>query len=100
EQLGSLGALVCDMEAETITASDPGILENLKLCPALTGAQQDALNAVVLSGGTAYGDPLSWDLQTLQNLGPLLLALNQTTLSLVAKAVREAFGRSIAAAYS
>ncbi|GAB0196472.1 mesothelin-like protein [Grus japonensis] len=88
------------MEAETITASDPGILENLKLCPVLTGAQQDALNAVVLSGGTVYGDPLSWDLQTLQNLGPLLLALNQTTLSLVAKAVREAFGRSIAAAYS
>ncbi|XP_054699235.1 mesothelin-like protein [Grus americana] len=95
-----LGALVCDMEAETITASDPGILENLKLCPVLTGAQQDALNAVVLSGGTVYGDPLSWDLQTLQNLGPLLLALNQTTLSLVAKAVREAFGRSIAATYS
>ncbi|XP_064318014.1 mesothelin-like protein, partial [Phalacrocorax carbo] len=100
EQLGSLGALVCDMEPETITASDPGVLENLKLCPALTGAQRDALNAVLLTGGTAYGDPLSWDLQTLQNLGPLVLALNETTLSLVAKAAREAFGRSIAAAYS
>ncbi|XP_075020986.1 mesothelin-like protein [Calonectris borealis] len=99
EQLGSLGVLVCDMEPETITASDPSVLENLKLCPALTGAQRDALNAVLLGGGTAYGDPLSWDLRTLQNLGPLVLALNQTTLSLVAKAAREAFGRSIAAAY-
>ncbi|KAM6121797.1 mesothelin-like protein [Phoenicopterus ruber ruber] len=99
EQLGSLGALVCDMEPETITASDPGVLENLKLCPALTGAQRDALNAVLLRGGTAYGDPSSWDLQTLQNLGPLVLAMNQTTLSLVAKAAREDFGRSIAAAY-
>ncbi|NXW17470.1 MSLNL protein, partial [Circaetus pectoralis] len=99
EQLGSLGALVCDMEPETITASDPGVLENLKLCSALTGAQRDALNAVLLRGGTVYGDPSSWDLQTLQNLGPLVLALNQTTLSLVAEAAREAFGRSIVAAY-
>ncbi|NWT36277.1 MSLNL protein, partial [Chroicocephalus maculipennis] len=99
EQLDSLGALVCDMEPETITASDPSILENLKLCPALTGAQQDALNAVLLGGGTVYGDPSSWDLQTLQNMGPLLLALNQTTLSLVAEAAREAFSRSIAATY-
>lgn len=55
EQLGSLGALVCDMEPETITASDPGVLENLKLCSALTGAQRDALNAVLLGGGTVYG---------------------------------------------
>ncbi|XP_059682560.1 mesothelin-like protein [Gavia stellata] len=99
EQHADLGALVCDMEPETITASDPGVLENLKLCPALTGAQRDALNAVLLAGGTAYGDPSSWDLQTLQNLGPLVLALNRTTVSLVAEAAREAFGRSIAAAY-
>ncbi|NXQ83187.1 MSLNL protein, partial [Nyctibius grandis] len=99
EQLSTLGALVCDMEPDTITASDPAVLENLKLCPALTGAQRDALNAVLLGGGTAYGDPSSWDLQTLQSLGRLVLALNQTTVSLVAEAAREAFGRSIAAAY-
>ncbi|NXY70289.1 MSLNL protein, partial [Glareola pratincola] len=99
EQLDGLGALVCDMEPETIAASDPSVLENLKLCPALTGAQRDALNAVLLGGGTVYGDPSSWDLQTLQNMGPLLLALNQTTLSLVAEAAREGFSRSIAAAY-
>ncbi|NXJ84336.1 MSLNL protein, partial [Trogon melanurus] len=99
EQLRGLGALVCDMEPETITASDPGVLENLKLCPALTGAQQEALNAVLLRGGSVYGDPSSWDLQTLQHLGPLVLALNRTTLSLVAEATREAFGRSIVATY-
>ncbi|KAM6245084.1 mesothelin-like protein [Spheniscus humboldti] len=99
EQLGSLGTLVCDMEPETIVASDPGILENLKLCPALTGAQRDALNTVLLEGDTVYRDPSSWDLRTLQNLGPLVLALNQTTLSLVAEAAREAFSKSIVAAY-
>ncbi|XP_038007580.1 mesothelin-like protein [Motacilla alba alba] len=94
-----LGALVCDLEPGTIPASHPNILEKLKLCPALTGAQQDALNALLLSGHTAYGDPSSWDLQTLQDLGPLVLALNQTTLSLVAEAAREDFRRSIAATY-
>ncbi|NXQ67020.1 MSLNL protein, partial [Quiscalus mexicanus] len=97
--INSLGALVCDLEPGTIPASDPSILEKLKLCPALTAAQQDALNALLLSGDTAYGDPSSWDLQTLQDLGPLVLALNQTTLSLVAEAAQEDFRRSIAAAY-
>ncbi|KFQ99922.1 Mesothelin-like, partial [Nipponia nippon] len=99
EQHADLGALVCDMEPDTITASDPSILENLKLCPVLTGAQRDALNTVLLKGGTVYGDPSSWDLWTLQKLGPLVLALNQTTLRLVAEAVREAFGKSIMATY-
>ncbi|NXI84612.1 MSLNL protein, partial [Rhipidura dahli] len=100
QQLGSLGALVCDLEPATIPASGPAILDSLKLCPALTGAQQDALNALLLTGDTAYGDPRSWDLRTLQDLGPLVLALNQTTLSLVGEAAREEFRRSIVAAYS
>lgn len=53
--LYSLGEPVCDLEPGTIPASDPNILEKLKLCPALTGAQRDALNALLLSGDTAYG---------------------------------------------
>ncbi|NXU96826.1 MSLNL protein, partial [Cettia cetti] len=96
--VSSLGALECDLEPGTVPASDPNILDKLKLCPALTGAQRDALNALLLSGNTVYGDPSSWDLQTLQDLGPLVLALNQTTLSLVGEAAREGFRRSIAAA--
>ncbi|NXH35236.1 MSLNL protein, partial [Myiagra hebetior] len=100
QQLGSLGALVCDLEPAAIPASGPAVLDSLKLCPGLTGAQRDALNALLLTGDTAYGDPSSWDLRTLQDLGPLVLALNQTTLSLVAEAAREDFRRSIVAAYS
>ncbi|XP_014107893.1 PREDICTED: mesothelin-like protein [Pseudopodoces humilis] len=72
----------CDPEPGTIPASDPDVLE---------GAQQDALNALLLSG---YGDPSSWDLQTLQDLGPLV---NQTALSLVPEAAREDLRRGIAA---
>ncbi|XP_058705969.1 mesothelin-like protein [Poecile atricapillus] len=74
----------CDPEPGTIPASDPDVLE---------GAQQDALNALLLSG---YGDPSSWDSQTLQDLGPLV---NQTTLSLVPEAAREDLRRSIAASH-
>ncbi|XP_066054582.1 mucin-2-like [Chamaea fasciata] len=95
-----LGEAACDLEPGTIPASDPKILEKLKLCPALTGAPRDALNALLLSGATAYGDPSSWDLQTLRDLGPLVLALNQTTLRLVGEAAREDFRRTIAAAYT
>ncbi|XP_015732168.1 mesothelin-like protein [Coturnix japonica] len=100
EPHADLGVLVCTMEPGTITASHPRILEHLKLCPMLTGAQRDAVNAVLLGGSTVYGHPSGWDLETLQRLGPLALTLNQTTLSLVDKAVREAFARSIAATYS
>ncbi|XP_025951063.2 mesothelin-like protein isoform X2 [Dromaius novaehollandiae] len=99
EQLGSLGALVCDMEPAVITASHPSVLENLKLCPALSGAQRAALNAVLLGGATAYGYPSSWDLRSLQSLGPLVLSLNQTVLTSVAEGVRKAFCRTVAAEY-
>uniref|UniRef100_A0A8B9QCA2 Mesothelin n=1 Tax=Apteryx owenii TaxID=8824 RepID=A0A8B9QCA2_APTOW len=85
EQLSSLGALVCDMEPATITASDASVLENLKLCPALSRAQQAALNAKLLGGATGYGYPSSWDLRSLQSLGPLVLSLNQTILTSVAE---------------
>lgn len=51
----SLGVLVCTMEPGTIIALHPSILEHLKLCPMLTGAQQDAVNAVLLRGSTVYG---------------------------------------------
>ncbi|XP_001234087.4 mesothelin-like protein [Gallus gallus] len=100
EPYADLGVLVCTMEPGTITTLHPSILEHLKLCPVLTGAQRDAVNAVLLRGSTVYGHPSGWDLETLQHLGPLALALNQTTLSLVDKATREAFARSIAATYS
>uniref|UniRef100_G1N1I8 Mesothelin n=1 Tax=Meleagris gallopavo TaxID=9103 RepID=G1N1I8_MELGA len=100
EPYADLGVLVCTMEPGTITALHPSILEHLKLCPMLTGAQRDAVNAVLLKSSTVYGHPSGWDLETLQHLGPLALALNQTTLSLVDKAAREAFARSIAATYS
>lgn len=50
-----LGVLVCDMEASSIVASDPHVLQNLQCCSRLTPAQQAALNTLLTSGRTALG---------------------------------------------
>lgn len=50
-----LGALVCDMEASSIVASDPHMLQNLQCCPWLTPAQQAALNTLLTNGRTVLG---------------------------------------------
>ncbi|NWI15111.1 MSLNL protein, partial [Crypturellus soui] len=99
EQLGGLGALVCAMEPTAVAASHPRVLENLKLCRALSGAQRAALNAVLLAGATAYGHPSSWDLGTLHSLGTLVLSLNRTVLRSLAEEVRRALHMHIAATY-
>ncbi|XP_015279540.1 PREDICTED: nascent polypeptide-associated complex subunit alpha, muscle-specific form-like [Gekko japonicus] len=99
EQLQRLGAFVCDMDPDTIRNSDPEILENLKLCPDLTTWQQSALNALLSSGKTQYGEPASWDEGVLQALGPLAFYMNRTTWESVDKEERMVFFRNVAEAY-
>lgn len=55
KQLQQLGSFVCDMKPETITDSDPAVLENLKECPDLTAAQRTALGGLLGSGNASYG---------------------------------------------
>uniref|UniRef100_A0A2K5NED3 Mesothelin like n=1 Tax=Cercocebus atys TaxID=9531 RepID=A0A2K5NED3_CERAT len=50
-----LGALVCDMDASSISAADPHVLENLQRCPRLTTAQRIALNSLLAGGKTSLG---------------------------------------------
>ncbi|XP_010843633.1 PREDICTED: mesothelin-like protein, partial [Bison bison bison] len=50
-----LGVLVCDMDASSIVAADPHVLQNLQHCPRLTAAQQAALNRLLASGRTILG---------------------------------------------
>ncbi|XP_057605142.1 mesothelin-like protein isoform X2 [Hippopotamus amphibius kiboko] len=66
-----LGVLVCDMDASSIVAADPHVLQNLRRCPRLTAAQQAALNRLLASSRTVLGPPGSWNLEGLQALGPL-----------------------------
>ncbi|XP_042827707.1 mesothelin-like protein isoform X2 [Panthera tigris] len=66
-----LGVLVCDMDASSIVAADPRVLQNLQRCRRLTAPQQAALNTLLASGETTLGPPGSWNLEGLQALGPL-----------------------------
>ncbi|KAJ6653743.1 hypothetical protein lerEdw1_008770 [Lerista edwardsae] len=99
QQLRELGAFVCDLDAATIEDSAPGILENLKLCPDLTGAQRAALNTRLSSGRTPYGPPASWDEATLEGLGPLAFYIDSTTWASINQEERTAFFKSVAGGY-
>ena len=43
------------MDASSIAAADPQVLQNLRRCPRLTAAQQAALNRLLASGRTILG---------------------------------------------
>nr|KAF6294856.1 mesothelin like [Pipistrellus kuhlii] len=93
-----LGALVCDMEASSIVASDPHVLQNLQCCPRLTPAQQAALNTLLTSGRTVLGPPISWNLEGLQALGPLATYISSSLWVQVQEAVGLGFFGSMVAA--
>uniref|UniRef100_A0A3Q3L8M9 Mesothelin a n=2 Tax=Mastacembelus armatus TaxID=205130 RepID=A0A3Q3L8M9_9TELE len=70
-----LGNMCCTLDGSYITNSDPLILEKLKNCPDLTDAQAAAVQTLLLSGKTQYGDKSTWNGQTLVDLGMLPLYL-------------------------
>ncbi|XP_006897567.1 PREDICTED: mesothelin-like protein-like [Elephantulus edwardii] len=94
-----LGSLVCDMDAASIAAADPHILQNLQRCPRLTVAQQDALNTLLASGRTALGSPGSWTVEGLQALGPLATHISPRLWMQVPEAIGLDFFRSTVASY-
>uniref|UniRef100_A0A671FW00 Mesothelin like n=1 Tax=Rhinolophus ferrumequinum TaxID=59479 RepID=A0A671FW00_RHIFE len=94
-----LGVLVCDMDASSIVASDPHVLQNLQRCPRLTPAQQAALNTLLARGRTMLGPPSSWNLEGLQALGPLAAYISPSLWMQVQEAVGLAFFGSMVATY-
>ncbi|XP_076996443.1 mesothelin-like protein [Tamandua tetradactyla] len=90
-----LGVLVCDMDASSLTAADPHVLQNLQRCPRLTIAQQSALNMLLASGTTELGPPGSWDLEKLQALGSLTTHIRPRLWAQVQEAVGLAFFGSV-----
>ncbi|XP_061256485.1 mesothelin-like protein [Bos javanicus] len=93
-----LGVLVCDMDASSIVAADPHVLQNLQHCPRLTAAQQAALNRLLASGRTVLGPPSSWNLERLRALGRLASYISPGLWMQVKEAVGLDFFRSIVAA--
>ncbi|XP_028251454.1 uncharacterized protein LOC114427536 isoform X2 [Parambassis ranga] len=68
-----LGNMACTMDGSYIKNSDPLILEQLKKCKDFSDVQVAAMETLLLSGNTQYGNVSTWDEQTLVNLGPLPL---------------------------
>ncbi|XP_055418680.1 mesothelin-like protein [Bubalus kerabau] len=93
-----LGVLVCDMDASSIVAAGPHVLQNLQHCPRLTAAQQAALNRLLASGRTVLGLPGSWNLEGLRALGRLASYISPRLWMQVQEAVGLDFFRSTVAA--
>ncbi|KAM8736264.1 uncharacterized protein AB9X84_021757 isoform 1-T1 [Acanthopagrus schlegelii] len=68
-----LGNMACTLNSSYIQNADPLILEKLKACNDLSDSQVDAMERMLLSGETKYGNPSTWNKQTLENLGLLPL---------------------------
>uniref|UniRef100_A0AAY4B5Q4 Mesothelin-like protein n=1 Tax=Denticeps clupeoides TaxID=299321 RepID=A0AAY4B5Q4_9TELE len=73
--VGILGNLACVLDGSYIPNSDESILQNLKNCNGFTSKQIAAMETLLLSGTTRYGNPSTWNQNTLNNLSPLPLYL-------------------------
>ncbi|XP_049325519.1 uncharacterized protein LOC111196156 [Astyanax mexicanus] len=77
DQVGVLGNMICTLNPSYIQNSDPLILENLKNCGDLSDTQVTAIQTLLFSGNTQYGNPTAWNLRTLQQLDILPLYFKQ-----------------------
>uniref|UniRef100_A0A8C1E097 Si:ch211-188p14.4 n=1 Tax=Cyprinus carpio carpio TaxID=630221 RepID=A0A8C1E097_CYPCA len=68
-----LGNLTCTLDPVYIQNSDPAIIESLKKCHDLSDAQISAVQLLLLSGETVYGNSSAWDQQMLERLDTLPL---------------------------
>uniref|UniRef100_A0A669DSU7 Uncharacterized protein n=1 Tax=Oreochromis niloticus TaxID=8128 RepID=A0A669DSU7_ORENI len=68
-----LGNMACTLDGSYIQNADPLILEKLKACNDFSASQVAAMETLLLSGTTQYGNAASWNEQTLENLVPLPL---------------------------
>ncbi|KAM6912286.1 uncharacterized protein FYW49_010804 [Xenentodon cancila] len=72
------GNMTCTLDGSYIENSDPLILEKLKACKDLSDSQVAAMEKLLLSGKTQYGDVTTWNQQTLDDLGILPLYFTKT----------------------
>ncbi|KAL0969375.1 hypothetical protein UPYG_G00226220 [Umbra pygmaea] len=86
-----LGNMVCTLSGSYIQKSDPSILEKLKNCKDFTTDQVRAIETLLLSGTTKYGNTTTWNEQTLFNLGILPLYLTSNIWGLFTSGVKRTF---------
>ncbi|XP_074517166.1 uncharacterized protein LOC141783659 [Sebastes fasciatus] len=72
-----LGNMACTLNSSYIQNADPLILEKLQACKDFSDSQVAAIETLLLSGKTQYGNVSTWNKRTLDNLGILPLYLTR-----------------------
>ncbi|XP_037550713.1 mesothelin-like protein [Nematolebias whitei] len=91
DHLEVLGNMVCTLDSSYIENSDLLILEKLKVCKDFSGSQVAAMEKLLISGKTKYGNVASWNQQTLENLGILPLYLTRNFWSYFKPTTKKTF---------
>ncbi|XP_053713635.1 uncharacterized protein LOC128754785 isoform X2 [Synchiropus splendidus] len=91
ENVQVFGNMACQISSSYIQNSDPYILEMLKKCNDLTSVQAEAVEALLLSGRTSYGDPSQWKFRTLKSLQNLPMYMSSKFYDSVRKRPRRRF---------
>ncbi|KAL6482496.1 hypothetical protein MHYP_G00105760 [Metynnis hypsauchen] len=93
-QVEVLGNMTCTLDPTYIQNSDPLILEKLKNCGDLSVSQATAIQTLLYTGNTSYGNPSTWNQQTLDQLGILPLYLDQSFWGKFSSTTTKTFLRS------
>uniref|UniRef100_A0A4W3JVW9 Mesothelin-like protein n=1 Tax=Callorhinchus milii TaxID=7868 RepID=A0A4W3JVW9_CALMI len=78
ENVEILNNFVCDYDGD-LQNSDISILEPLKKCSEYTDKQKTAINFLLNSRGSTYGEPSKWTISTLEKLQSLVFSVNEET---------------------
>uniref|UniRef100_W5L0L4 Uncharacterized protein n=1 Tax=Astyanax mexicanus TaxID=7994 RepID=W5L0L4_ASTMX len=89
-----LGITGTTLNKDQVGNSDPLILENLKNCGDLSDAQVTAIQTLLFSGNTPYGNRLTWNQKTLDQLGILPLYLKRDFWAAFSSTTKTAFLKS------
>ncbi|XP_036412843.1 uncharacterized threonine-rich GPI-anchored glycoprotein PJ4664.02-like [Colossoma macropomum] len=94
DQVEVLGNMACTLDSSYIKNSDPFILEKLKNCGDLSDSQAAAVQDLLLTGSTPYGNPSTWNQETLEKLGILPLYFNRNFWGKIYSTVKKAFQKT------
>ncbi|XP_053085695.1 uncharacterized protein LOC128317516 [Pangasianodon hypophthalmus] len=90
-QVEVLGNMACTLDSSYIQNSHPLMLEKLKNCGDLSDSQITAVQSLLLSGNTAYGNPSTWNEQTVEQIGILAVYFKSDLCNALSFNVRRKF---------
>ncbi|KAL7851855.1 hypothetical protein SRHO_G00176400, partial [Serrasalmus rhombeus] len=91
-QVEVLGNMACTLDSTYI--QNPLILEKLKNCGDLSDSQVTAIQTLLFTGNTTYGNRSSWNVDTLNKLGILPLYLKRDFWNQISSTTKKTFLKS------